>query len=587
MYLSHYNLKEKPFQISTDPKFIWFGEKHQEALAVLEYGVIDNKGFLLITGDVGTGKTSLINALLKRLGNDVIVANITNPILEELDFFNIVANEFKFNKHFSNKSEFLIHFSRFLNDCYTKKKKVILVIDEAHKLDQDLLEQIRLFSNIERQDTKLINIFFVGQNEFIDIISNHQNRALRQRISINYHLEPLRESEVKAYILHRLNVAGLKENIFNDHSMREIISFSNGYPRLINIICDHALLTGFVKEVKIIDEEIIKECANGLFLTRENNDYPKHDLKTTQEDIPATEKEPTITPPSEYTNRSNLAEERMDDLHDNPKPKERAPLEFVEQPASKLSGKNFGYLAGAAILLIALGFLFYPGNLGGNIGNIKSYFKPAPNVHEKIASANIPQSTTSKQNINPAIKGSDKYDDTQFQPTDPAAERYPPPIAEKKNIIEPQKKYRIKNLPPAEDVDQEKHPDEIGKSQEVSENDSITPRKYTINFSYNSYDFSDENFQTLERIAGLLAQHPKGDIIVKGYTDTDGNDEHNKKLSELRAHSIKSYFVDQGINVSRIKAFGMGQKNPIGSNNTPEGRKQNRRVEIELNLNNT
>jgi len=586
MYLSHYNLKEKPFQISTDPKFIWFGEKHQEALAVLEYGVIDNKGFLLITGDVGTGKTSLINALLKRLGNDVVVANITNPILEELDFFNIVANEFKINKHFSNKSEFLIHFSRFLNDCYTKKKKVILVIDEAHKLDQDLLEQIRLFSNIERQDTKLINIFFVGQNEFIDIISSHRNRALRQRISINYHLEPLRESEVKAYILHRLNVSGLKENIFNDHSISEIISFSNGYPRLINIICDHALLTGFVKEVKTIDEEIIKECANGMFLTRENNDYPKHDLKTTQEAIPATEKEPTITP-SEYTNRSNLGEERMDYLHDNSKPIERTPHEFVEQPASKLSGKNFGYLAGAAILLIALGSLFYPGNLGGHIGNIKSYYKPAPNVHEKIASADIPQNTTSKQKTNPAIQGSDKYDGTQFQSTGSAADSYPLPIVEKKNVTESKKRYRIKNLPSAEDVDQEKHPDGLYKSQEISEHESITPRKYTINFSYDSFDFSDKDTQTLERIAGLLSQHPKADIIVKGYTDSDGNEEHNKKLSELRAHSIKSYFVDQGINFSRIKAFGMGQKNPIGSNNTTEGRSQNRRVEIQLNLNNT
>ena len=586
MYLSHYDLKEKPFQISTDPKFIWFGEKHQEALAVLEYGVIDNKGFLLITGDVGTGKTSLINALLKRLGNDVIVANITNPILEELDFFNIVANEFKINKHFSNKSEFLIHFSRFLNDCYTKKKKVILVIDEAHKLDQDLLEQIRLFSNIERQDTKLINIFFVGQNEFIDIISSHQNRALRQRISINYHLKPLRESEVKAYILHRLNVAGSKENIFNDQSISEIISFSNGYPRLINIICDHALLTGYVKGVKTIDEEIIKECANGLFLTRENNDYPEHDLKTIQESIPATEKEPTITP-SEYTNRSNLSEERMDYLHDNPKPIERIPHEFIEKPVSKLSGKNFGYLAGAAISLIALAFLFYPGNLGGHIGNIKNYFKPDPNVQEKIAKTNIPQITTSNQKTTPVLQGPDKHGDTQLQSKGLAGKSYPLLIEEKKNVIGPQKEYRIKNLPPAEDINQEKYPDKTDKSQEVSEHEFIPTQKYTINFSYNSYVFSDKNVQTLERIAGLLVQHPKTDIIVKGYTDSNGNEEHNKKLSELRAHSIKSYFVDQGINVSRIKAVGMGQKNPIGSNKTLEGRRQNRRVEIELNINKT
>jgi general secretion pathway protein A len=586
MYLSHYNLKEKPFQISTDPKFIWFGEKHREALAVLEYGVIDNKGFLLITGDVGTGKTTLINALLKRLGNDVIVANITNPILEELDFFNIVADEFNINKYFRNKAAFLIHFSRFLKDCYTKKKKVILIIDEAHKLDQDLLEQIRLFSNIERQDTKLINIFFVGQNEFIDIISDKQNRALRQRISINYHLDPLKESEVKEYILHRLNVAGLKENIFNDHSISEIISFSNGYPRLINVICDHALLTGYVKEVKTIDGDIIKECAHGLFLTRENNNFYKNDLKTTQEAIPATEKEPTITP-SEYTNRYNLPEERIEHPHDHPKTIERITHEFLEEPTLKLSGKNFGYLAGAAILLIALGFLYYPGNLSGHIGNIKNYFKPAPNVQEKIAPANIAQNTTSKQKINSAIQGSNKYDDTQFRSTDLVAENYHSPIVEKKNVIGQQKIYRIKDLPPAEDFNQENDPDKIDKSQEVPKYEFITTQKYTINFRYNSYVFSDKNFQTLERIAELLVQHPKADIIVKGHTDSYGNYEYNKKLSKLRAHSVKSYFVNQGINSSRIKAFGMGQKNAIGSNKTLEGRKRNRRVEIELNFNKT
>jgi outer membrane protein OmpA-like peptidoglycan-associated protein len=244
-------------------------------------------------------------------------------------------------------------------------------------------------------------------------------------------------------------------------------------------------------------------------------------------------------------------------------------------------------LAGAAILLVALGFLFYPGNLGGHIGNIKSYFKPAPNVHEKIASANIPQITTSKQKKNPAIQDSDKYDGTQFRSTGSPAESYPPPAAEKKNVIEPQITFKIKDSSPAENVDQEKYADERGKSQDVSEHESITPQKYTINFSYDSFDFSHKDAQTLERIAGLLVQHPKADIMVKGYTDADGNEEHNKKLSELRAHSIKSYFMDQGINFSRIKAFGMGQKNPIGSNNTPEGRRLNRRVEIELNFNNT
>jgi general secretion pathway protein A len=586
MYLSHYNLKEKPFQISTDPKYVWFGANHREALAVLEYGVIDNKGFLLITGDVGTGKTTLINTLLTRLGNDVIVANISNPILEELDFFNIVANEFHINKQFTSKSEFLIHFGRFLNDCYTKKKSVILVVDEAHKLSQDLLEQIRLLSNIERTDTKLINIFFVGQNEFIDIISSYQNRALRQRITINYHLEPLNESEVKAYILHRLNVAGLTENIFNDNAIRDIMVLSKGYPRLINIICDHALLTGYVKEVKTIDEAIIKECENVLFLTGENDDLSKNNPKTPRGETLSADVAPAITP-IDYANRYNLPEERPDHPDNNPNPVESMQHPFVKEPASKVSGKRFQYLAGAAIVLIAVGLFYFPTDLGGHIRNIRNYFKQIPNIQEQTASADITRKPTSHQKINTAVRKSDKPGDAQFHSTDPASENDSPPTAEKNNIAGPQKDYKAKKVPALEDFDQKSVSVITSKTQEVPAHKFAAPRKYTINFSYNSYDISDKTFQTLKQISGLLVQHPKADITIKGYTDTEGNVEYNKKLSKLRAQSIKSYFVHQGVDFSRIKTYGMGQENPIESNKTPEGRSRNRRVEIGLNFHKT
>ena len=372
MYLAHYNLKEKPFQISTDPKYIWLGENHREGISVLEYGVLDNKGFLLITGDVGTGKTTLINVLLERLGNDMIVANITNPVLEQLDFFNIVAHEFKSDITFDSKGAFLSYFNRFLNDCYSKNKKVILIIDEAHRLDQELLEQIRLLSNIERPDTKLLNIFFVGQNEFIDIISKTENRALKQRITINYHLDPLKEREVGDYIFHRLNVADLKKNIFNENAIAEIFSFSKGYPRLINIICDHALLTGYIKEVKIIDEKIIKECADELLLPIERNDHNNDEPEITEKTLP----------------------------------------EFVIESKRKFSGIKFKYIATSVLSLIILGFLFYPGNLGGHIGNIKKYFIPDLSEQAKLTSINIPQIAIAKQKIIPAVQDSENPRDT-------------------------------------------------------------------------------------------------------------------------------------------------------------------------------
>jgi len=250
MYLSFYNLKEKPFQISTDPKFLWLGEKHQEALATLKYGIQDNKGFLFLTGDIGTGKTTLINSLLNSLNEDIIVAVVPDPNLEKIDLYKIIANDFNLDKPFTGKGEFLILFREFLYSVHDENKKVLLIIDESQRLGNMLLEEIRLLSNIEKQNTKLINIFFVGQQEFNDIILKPENKALRQRITVNYSLSPLTMAETDEYIKYRLSVAGADKFIFTTSAVHEIYLFSEGYPRLINTICDRALLTGFVNVLK-------------------------------------------------------------------------------------------------------------------------------------------------------------------------------------------------------------------------------------------------------------------------------------------------------------------------------------------------
>jgi general secretion pathway protein A len=264
MYQAFYNLKTKPFQITTDPKFLWLGEKHKEALATLKYGIVENKGFLLLTGDVGTGKTVLIHGLAKIIDISAIMATIPDPGLSSMDFFNFLAEEFKMNRRFDTKGAFLIHLKHFLYNASASDMKVLLIIDEAQRLNHELLEQIRLLSNIEMDNRKLINIFFVGQSEFNRMLNEERNRAVKQRITVSYHIDPLTEHETREYINHRLKVAGADREIFKPEALHKIYAFSHGYPRLINIICDHALLTGYSAGKKAIDADVIRECEKEL-----------------------------------------------------------------------------------------------------------------------------------------------------------------------------------------------------------------------------------------------------------------------------------------------------------------------------------
>jgi hypothetical protein len=184
--------------------------------------------------------------------------------------FNIISFSFDTGRTFDSKGEFLIYFERFLKKVRAQNKKVLLIIDEAQGISNELLEDIRLLSNLEDEYLRLLNIFFVGQNEFIDILKEYKNRAFRQRITLSYHIEPFTLHEAEAYIRHRLEIAGAKTHIFSSGSIYEIFSFSNGYPRLINIICDHALLSGYVRDNLIITQDIIKECKEELQVSNLN-----------------------------------------------------------------------------------------------------------------------------------------------------------------------------------------------------------------------------------------------------------------------------------------------------------------------------
>ncbi|RPJ11465.1 MAG: AAA family ATPase, partial [Deltaproteobacteria bacterium] len=264
MYLDHYQLKLMPFEIGPDPKFLWLGSKHEEAFAILRYGILESKGFIVIIGEPGTGKSTLLNATAANFGSNIRFAKITDPALDEMDFFNFVADAFEMGKTFQSKAEFLIRLGEFVKDAGAQSKKVILVIDEAQRLTPAMLEQIRVFSNVETPGQKVVSCIFAGQTEFLDMVK--QNRALAQRVFFSHIIQPLTEPEADDYITHRLKVAGTEEAIFTSAAVQEVFRLSGGNPRLINILCDQALLCGYALDKKKIGPELIKESTENTLI---------------------------------------------------------------------------------------------------------------------------------------------------------------------------------------------------------------------------------------------------------------------------------------------------------------------------------
>ncbi|MGD9241940.1 MAG: AAA family ATPase [Desulfobacterales bacterium] len=265
MYLAHFKLREKPFQLNTDPRFLWLGRQHQEALVTLRYGIQENKGLLLLTGDIGTGKTMLISALADRLVDDnVVVAKLPDPGFDRNDFFFLVSHNFGIHHQVQDKETFTEAFDHFLERTSEKMQKALLIVDEAQIMSTKILEEVRLLSNMECRSTKLLNIILVGQNAFNQLLYKPENRAIRERITISYNLQPLTGAETEAYIGHRLKIAGTEAKIFTDDAVREIHAFSNGSPRQINIICDLALVLGFGKNATEIDNRMIAACKERM-----------------------------------------------------------------------------------------------------------------------------------------------------------------------------------------------------------------------------------------------------------------------------------------------------------------------------------
>jgi len=554
MYLKHFQLNTKPFQITSDPKFLWLGEKHKEALATLRYGILDNRGFLLLTGEVGTGKTILINRLVSMLDLDTVVATLPDPDLISMDFYNILADGFKMNRTFDSKGAFLIHLRDFLHQSHANRKQVLLVIDESQRLNHHLMEDIRVLSNIELHDRKLINIFFVGQQEFNTILSAPQNRALAQRITVRYNILPLDKEEVGKYISHRLKVAGSTQTLFTSAAIDEVFQFSGGIPRLINILCDHALLTGYARGTKEVDDRIVRECAEELRIPVKSASARGTEPRQAQDSksiVNAAARQSSET--SGKSTPSPVAGDKY--AQDQKAETESAP----RSPAWKV------LYAGIVLLLVALGAYAINNYTGQESTRYNAEdltpqkYKTTLQQEKETLSKSIEKGGGENESQKASPQGDQKKSD-KLEGGDQGASQGPTGqrVTNSSGAVEKnQKMGAIAPLPLIKD-------------------------KTIIYFTLNSNEIDPKSYTILDGIAAYLTDHPDQVAYVRGYTDSIGSSTYNESVSRFRASAVKSYLMGKGAPPNNIQIFAMGDSAPIASNENAQGRGQNRRVEIEF-----
>jgi len=265
MYEVFFNLREKPFELVPNPAFLYMSKTHKRALHYLNYGIKERAGFILLTGEVGSGKTTLISDLIKRMDQTVTLAKIFNTKVNSEQLIAAVNDDFGLEVKGKDKVLLLKELNDFVVGQHARGNNPVLIIDEAQNLKPDLLEEIRMLSNLETDRAKLLQIILVGQPELRAILSAAELRQLRQRISVSCSIHPLTREETAEYIFHRLEVAGNRQALtFGDGCMDIIYQYCKGIPRLVNIICDYILLTAYVEETKKVDTSLICDIVADL-----------------------------------------------------------------------------------------------------------------------------------------------------------------------------------------------------------------------------------------------------------------------------------------------------------------------------------
>jgi general secretion pathway protein A len=268
MYLSFFGLNEKPFAITPDPRYLYLSERHAEALAHLLYGINESGGFIQLTGEVGTGKTTVVRTLLSRVPHHADVAVILNPRVTPAEFLLTICEELGLvlaDADRSSVKQMVDALNRRLLAAHAEGRRIIVIVDEAQNLSAEVLEQVRLLTNLETPTQKLLQIILIGQPELRELLDRTELRQLAQRITGRYHLEPLSSEETKGYVRHRLRVAGAAGEIFTPSALAEIYRLARGIPRVINVTCDRALLGAYTQETRRVSAALVRRAAGEVY----------------------------------------------------------------------------------------------------------------------------------------------------------------------------------------------------------------------------------------------------------------------------------------------------------------------------------
>ncbi|MCD6533626.1 MAG: AAA family ATPase [Deltaproteobacteria bacterium] len=320
MYEEFYSLQEKPFNLLPDADFLYMSAGHDNAYTHLRYAIQENKGFVVITGEIGCGKTTLINYFLRQLPKDLLVGVISHTDINPELFFKLICRKFELNHEGLDKGEMISVFQDFMIASRQENRRVTLIIDEAQNLPDKTIEEIRMLSNLEAEKEHLVQIILIGQPELRQKLRQPHLQQFLQRVTIHYHLEKLNQNEVKEYIRHRLHVAGCPAyaTLFSDKATDKIWEASQGIPRLINYTCDMALVHGYADGLTTIDEKIIDTVIKSrdestLFNNYQNQEFSTQSAAPTPEPLP----HPGLTSPdiSNLIHRISVLEEMLHSIN--------------------------------------------------------------------------------------------------------------------------------------------------------------------------------------------------------------------------------------------------------------------------------